>query len=345
MKLFFEKLKTTSRRGPSDLVGVDIATTGTKVVRARRGKDKPILAGLELLPPIPLKELELDENDSYLRGILPKALLANYACLTSTGNSAVVRLLSLPGHTEQTQMVESQVREHIGLEGEYRLGYVITTPPKGKTETKMLVAALPEPEAQILLGLAPIGAPAPVSIEIAGLSVLNAFLHGAGVALEQESFGVLDAGARVCFLALFSKGNLALVRKFDFGGEAITAKVQQQLGVNREIAQGIISDGSFDISQSVHEVMDPFLRQLSISRDFVERREDCRLSKLYLSGGMNLSRYWVDELKKATGMGTETWDPFEAFSVSSNVIPPELAGQKSRFAAAVGAVLGAFDTP
>jgi Tfp pilus assembly PilM family ATPase len=343
MKSLLEQFKMNPRRGPSDLLGVDLASSGTKIVRLRRNKDKVTVVGAAILPPVSLKAPESGaNNDALLSGVIPKNLLANYACLAVTGESTVVRLLSLPGHTEQTQLVESQVREHIGVEGEYRVGFVVTTPPKGKSETKLLVAAMPEADAKLLLNLVRIGAPAPFSIEVAGLAVLNAFLHGPGAQMEQESIGLLDAGARVSFLALFSKGNLALVRKFDFGGDALTAKVQQQLGVSREIAQGIISDGSFDISQSVHDVMDPFLRQLSISRDFVERREDCRLSKLYLSGGMSLSKYWLEELRNTTGIEAQTWDPFEGLTLAPAAIPDEFKNQRARFTAAVGAALGAF---
>ncbi|HBA85828.1 MAG TPA: hypothetical protein DCZ95_17230 [Verrucomicrobia bacterium] len=345
MKSLLEQFKMNPRRGPSDLLGVDIASSGTKVVRLRRNKDKLTLVGAAILPAISLKPTEPEQSEPLLSALIPKALIANYASLAVTGESTVVRLLSLPGHTEQTQLVESQVREHIGIEGEYRLGYVITSPPKGKSETKLLVAAMPEPEAKSLLNLVRTGAPAPFSIEVSGLAVLNAFLQGPGAAMEQDSIGLLDAGAKVSFLALFSKGNLALVRKFDFGGDALTAKVQQQLGVNREIAQGIVSDGSFDISQSVHDVMDPFLRQLSISRDFVERREDCRLSKLYLSGGMSLSKYWLDELRKTTGIESQTWDPFDGLAIAPSAIPDEFKNQKTRFTAAVGAALGAFSAP
>jgi len=342
---FLEQLKQKQqvRRGPSDLLALDLATTGTKLVRIRRGKDNLALVGMDILPPLPLKELTPDQQKHLLKDIVPNSLLANYAALTVTSETTVVRLLSLPGHTEQSQLDESHVRENLGLEGEYRLGWVITSPPRGKSETKLLVAAMPESEALALLSLAPLGAPAPVSLEIAGISVLNSFMRGPGAQNAQESFGILDSGAKTSFLALFSKGNLSLIRKFEFGGDAVTNKVQQQLGVNKEIAQGIISDGSIDISQSVHEVMDPFLRQISISKDFVERREDCRLNRIFLSGGMSLSRYWVAELSKATGMEVQSWDPLEGLTILPNAIPDAMQGQKTRFTAAVGAALGALE--
>jgi hypothetical protein len=121
-------------------------------------------------------------------------------------------------------------------------------------------------------------------------------------------------------------------------------KIQQQMGVDREVAQGIISDGSFDISSCVRDVMGPFLRQLSISRDFVERQEKCRIGELYLSGGMSLSKYWVEAIGKGSKMKVHLWNPFEPIHIPTGAYPADLAGQETRFAAAVGAALGVYES-
>ena len=97
---------------------------------------------------------------------------------------------------------------------------------------------------------------------------------------------------------------------------------------------------TIDISQSVHELASPFLRQLSISRDFVERQENCKISRAYLSGGMAMIWNWVKELREAMGLEVQTWDPFQGLALAPGAYPEALAGQQPRFAAAVGAALG-----
>ena len=64
--------------------------------------------------------------------------------------------------------------------------------------------------------------------------------------------------------------------------------LQAKAGSARDVlrsAQQILFDGSFDISQPIAEVMGPFEKQLIVSRDFVERRENCRINKIYAAGG------------------------------------------------------------
>jgi Tfp pilus assembly PilM family ATPase len=142
---------------------------------------------------------------------------------------------------------------------------------------------------------------------------------------------------------LFNKGLLALIRRFDFGINTLLDNVQQALGVDRETAQGIVSDGSFDISQSVSEVVEPLVKQLIVSRDFVERRENCHISKLYVSGGLTASRDSLDEIRSAMGIEVALWNPFEGITLAPGTIPDTLTGQECRFSAAIGGVLSAFE--
>lgn len=316
---------------------MDIATTGVKAVLMKKTKDGLIVAGAAVLPSI-----DLQRGDESRKPVLmlPKNLLTNYAALTLSGDGSSVRILSLQGHQNTGLIEEAHVREYVGLGQDYRMGFAVAVAGKGKQETKLLVVGLPEKEAQSVLDLVSVGAPAPYSLEISGLSSLEAFLQGPGKAHEQEAVAVIDAGARLTFMALFNKGVLVLVRKFELGSESVVTKVQQQLNVDHDTARGIISDGSFDISQSVRAVMDPFLRQLTISKDFVERREECRVVKCYLSGGTSLSRYWVEEIRNATVADSELWNPFSGLHIADGAYPADLAGQEPRFSAAVGACLG-----
>jgi len=337
MRLEFP-FKKGQRKGPSDVIGLDVATTGVKAVRMKKSKDGLTVTGVAVLPAI-----VFETGDDARKPILalPKHLLTNYCALTMSGDGCSVRILSLQGQNA-AQIDEEHVREHVGLGQDYRVGFAVIVAGKGKQETKLLVVGMPEKEAQPLLDMVAVGPPAPCALELSGLSSMSAFLHGPGKVHEQDAVAVIDAGARLTFMALFNKGVLVLARKFELGSETIVTKVQQQLNVDRDTARGVISDGSFDISQSVRAVMDPFLRQLTISKDFVERREDCRVVKCYLSGGTSLSRYWLEEIRNATGVDSELWNPFGGLQMADGAYPAELAGQEPRFAAAVGVCLGAL---
>jgi Tfp pilus assembly PilM family ATPase len=155
--------------------------------------------------------------------------------------------------------------------------------------------------------------------------------------------GVIEQGARVTFVAFFHKGELALVRKFDSGYFHFLDRIQKNLGVDQATAENIVTDGSFDISQIIREVADPFIKQLVISKHFIERRENCQLAKLYLPGGKSVSRDWQKEVRAAVGLETAGWNPFEGMSLEADAVPAQYQDRLSCFAGAVGAALGTFE--
>jgi Tfp pilus assembly PilM family ATPase len=187
--------------------------------------------------------------------------------------------------------------------------------------------------------------PAPYSVEISGLASLSSFLQGPVFQFPEETVGVIDFGADVSFMAIFNKTIPSLVRKFDFGSNAILSRVQQKMGVDADTAFEIVSSGSIDLSQFFTDAMDPFIKQLVISRDFLERRENCRISRIFVCGGATASRDWAAVVHNALGLPITPWNPFDPVTVAPGAIPDSLKGCESRFAAAMGAAWGTLDTP
>ena len=256
----------------------------------------------------------------------------------------MVKLLNLPGQLDQNS--DGKIREHLGLgDGPYRIAYHPIGLGHDRSETRLLAVGLPEGYVQSVNRLFSSGIPIPTSVEVSGLAALSAFAAGPLQAHEEEAVGVVDYGALVSSDAFFHKRELVLIRKFDFGIFKLLNKIKQALGVELDVARNIIVDGSFDVSQTVKDVSDPFVKQLVISRHFVERRENCRVTRMYVPGGEWVAHDWLNEIKSAMGFDVDFWDPFQSGSlkVQPNAVGPELEGQKSRFAAVIGVALGAFE--
>lgn len=336
IKNAFAKLK----RRPSDVVGLDVAYSGTKAVRIRKGDGQFDLVAADILPPIQLPRKPGDDVAAVLPLTLPKPLMGRHVSFAVPGEYAVVKLLAFPGQTPPEE-VESKIVEGIGVESmeQYRIGYKIVNAGHGKGETRALAVAEPDVEAGGACRLFPIGVPVPYSVEISGLASLTTFMHGPLAAHKEDTVGIIEFGARVSFFAILNKGIPVLLRKFELGSNMILEKVQESLGIDRSTAEGILSDGSFDISQQMSEVMDSFVKQVVVSRDFVERRENCHVSKIFASGGITASRDWLMEMKSALGYEVDLFNPFEGLRVAAEAYPDRLKGQEGRFAAAVGACM------
>ena len=322
------------RRDYSDVVGVDIGSSSTKVVRLKRVNGHAAVMGVDVLPAITLG----GEGASLEPVQLSKALKARYVALATSRPGAMVKLLTFPAHSEKP--VEAHVHELMGLDGnaDCRVGYEIVQ--ENRSEIRVLAVAMPDVLATSLFRLFPDRIPAPCSVEMSGMACMTAYSHGPGAQHREECAAVIDFGEATTMVSFFNKGLLVLVRKFDFGALNVLKKLQDILGVDQDVALGILNVGSFDVSRIIHQAMEPFLQQLTISWDFVERRENVHVSHLYACGGGVSLRLWAQEVESAAGLKPVVWNPFEGLDLLPGAFPETLKGQESRFAAALGAALG-----
>ena len=338
---FIKSGRKPVRKPPQDLLALDFGYSGIKAVRVRRLNGTPTIVAMDVLPAVRLDE-EPGEERKPSNLALPKTLLTNYASLACSGTRALIRVVGIPGQVSDAEDTEKALREHIGLDRSYRVSHMPTSAAKGK-ETRVLAVAIPNADVEALLSHVGVGAPAPRSLEVAGLAAMNACLMGPASQSESDAICVIECGAQVSVMAIFNKGSLVLARKLEVGGQMVAAHIQKQFGVDAEMAQSILTQGAFDISASIKQVIDPFVRQLTISRDFVERQENCRISGIFMSGGMCLSAGWVKEIERAGGMPVRMWDPLAGRTLAPGAFPDRLQGQQARFAAAVGAAFGGLE--
>jgi Tfp pilus assembly PilM family ATPase len=311
----------------------------------RKNNEEISVLAAGLLPPLEIptpnesgEPVQVDPID------LPANLKGRYASVAMSGDAAIVKLLSFPGTFDAE--AEAKVVDNMGLDDpdQYRIGYKLVSAPS-RAESKVLAVAMPESEASMISMLLPVGLPAPYSLELSGLASVTTFLHGPGQKHTGEAVGVIDFGADTTVFVLLNKNVVALIRRFNMGTNAILEKVQKSLGIDKETAQGIIADGAFDISQAVGEVMEPLVKQLVVSRDFVERRENCHVGQIYVSGGLIVSRDSLDEMTSAMAVEISFWNPFDGLTVAPDAVPDNLSGREWLFSAAIGAGLATFEGP
>ena len=319
----------TQRKPPQDLVAVDFDADAVRCVRLKLSGAEVIVAATDILPAV-----DIGDETQAKAFELPKSMASRYVAICIPGYDAIVKLLNLPGAL--TGQVEEQIREHMGVEEvSYRFGYRIIS--QTHSETRLLTVAIPESQVQAACAIFPSGLPVPVTVELGGLAVMSAFLHGPGQTVQDEAVGVIEFGSRVTYFAFFKKCELILIRKFDFGHFSLLDRIEKSMGVDRQTARDIVVDRSFDISQLVKDLADPFIKQLVISKHFVERRENCHISKIFVPDDPRVSRDWLNEIKAALGLDASTWHPFDGVKLMPEALPQKFEICRSQFAAALGA--------
>jgi Tfp pilus assembly PilM family ATPase len=319
------------------VVGLDIRPTEVLAVRMNKSGASLTVSAVEALPFAGGKP---DGGPRTVR--LPQKLRAPYASLAVLGADSAVKQLTFPGPLDAE--AESKLATALGVPDpeRYRIGYRTLTETHGKGEVLVLCVAIQDTEAQEALRLVRSGRPAPYSLEVSGLAGLSAFMHVRGADSKTQAIGALSIGPEATYLGFFYRHAPILVRKLDLGGGAVVAKVRESLGVDEQTAMGIVTGGAVDISNFAAETAQTLLDRVIVSRDYVERRENCHVRGFYAFGDLSLAREILNHLRAT--IEVDAWDPFSDLKVAEGAIA-ESAGDRSRFAAALGACLTTLEGP
>lgn len=328
--------KTRSKQRCHDLIGIDFATTATKVVRLKQTGNDVSLTGIDLLPPV-------DFGTASARFGLPRNLTTYYGCLTYSRPEAVVRLVNTPLSADEDTLPDVKLRELLSVGEDFRVSARLIKRGQGRQDSSLMAVAIPQDDVGFMLNMFPAGPPAPASLEISGLSFISAFMHARGAECANEAVCLIESGELSSTYVFLNRGMVVLIGKMNFGAATLRKRLADDLGVDEDLARSILNDRSINISSSINNVLEPFLKQISISRDFIERHQGCRVEKLYISGGLSLLPTWSSEVGQMLQLDTINWSPLENIQFEPDLLSPEINSEATRFSAAIGAALGGFE--
>jgi len=330
------------RRHYTDVVGIDVGTTATRVVRVQNVGGTATLMAADLMPAFQLPAADAKGDFRPEPLILPKALRGVYAAVTINTPQVSIRLLTVPGTQEKVEQLNFPELLGVTDGAEYRIGYEILT-AEMRGEQMVLATGVPETQARWAAALLPRGLPAPCSLQVAGVSALSGFGYDLTRRLGEGGALLVQIGTEVTNVAGFYKGRLALFRQCSIGSQVIVKGVRDRFGIEADLVPGILEDGMIDASEIVAGAIEPFLRQLVLAREFVERKRACRVEHVLLCGSLMGSRHWSTHIEQAMGIQANVWNPLAMLPVAPHALAKCVQGKECRFAAAVGAALAIME--
>ncbi len=303
------------------------------------------LTALELLPATPIPQGFSGDADPEMKVLsLSAKVRGRYAALLAPGFSSVIKMLRVPESFDPDDPAQALARMGVAQPETYRAATRVIEPATARGEGRVLAVAMPERLAKALLALLPeTGMPAPRSIELSDLAVLNAFTRDPAVRDRRGAFGFAHFDHDFSVVAVFNNGLLSQIRSFKRGSAVMLKKVASALNVDLETASGVLQDGAFDITHMIEEDMREVRGQYVICRDYMERSENCRVDRLYLSGAPSLLRPFA-----GSGHMPETvtdWNVLDRFGAqTAEMVQREYPGDAWRWTAAVGACLGLLES-
>lgn len=301
------------------------------------------LVGADLLPALLPPEAGASVESHPEPMLLPKPLRGMHAAVAVNTPHASIRLLTVPGTQDKVEHLNFVELLGVPEGANYRIGYEILS-AEMRGEQMVLATGVPETQAAWAAGLLSRGLPAPCSLQVAGVSALNCFLYELNQRFGDACALLVQIGAEVTSVAGFYKGRLALFRQCLIGSQVVVKSVRDRFGIEAELVPGILEDGMIDASEIIAGAIEPFLRQLVLAREFVERKRSCRVERVFLCGSLMGSRHWSTHIETTMGLKPVVWNPLATLPATDHALSPRVRGMECRFASAVGAALAVMET-
>lgn len=313
-----------------NIVGVDIGSSGVKLVQLREVKEGYQLQKIGILP-LPAEAIvdnTLMDSSSIVETV--KHLLANLhikskeAVCSISGNSVIIRKISLP------VMPVEELEDQIQWEAEQYIPFdindvnvdfqILSSDEQDASKMNVLLVASKK---DIINDYQAVFAEAGlklVVVDVDSFAVQNAYeTNYPGE--TNEVVALVNIGASIINLNIVSGGVSLFTRDVHMGGNLYTEEIQKQFGLNSEDAEvkKLTASGSDDLrlKDILQRVNETIALEIRRSLDFYNSTAgEGRISKVYLSGGAAKTALLMEAVKQRLSLPVEMLNPFLRVAVN-----------------------------
>jgi len=172
---------------------------------------------------------------------------------------------------------------------------------------------------------------------------INAFEQALPAIFTKETVALVDIGFKHTLVSVLDRGELALTREVNIGGDKLTAGLAEAMGVSYAEAEGIKVGMAPEVEASLQMQVIPLGREIRASLDFFEHQHDRPVSQVYLSGASARSEMILQMLHSELLVECKTWNPTSFLQLTlSGQQAVEIDHIGSQLTVAIGAALAAL---
>jgi type IV pilus assembly protein PilM len=172
---------------------------------------------------------------------------------------------------------------------------------------------------------------------------MNTFEQALPDIYARETVALVDIGFKHTSVVVLDRGELALTRVVNIGGDKLTAGLAESMSISYAEAEGIKVGMAPEVEGALQMQVIPLGREIRASLDFFEHQQDRPVSQVYLSGASARSEMILQMLHSELLLECKTWNPTGFLQLA---LPGQQAVEVdhigSQLTVAIGAALAAF---
>jgi type IV pilus assembly protein PilM len=349
------------RKKRTQMISVDLGTRTTKAVLLEQRGEVWALTRYALLDaPIFDKKISPELLAEHLKSIVAALETeARYVTLSVGLDDAVVRQVDLPQIPidEMRLVLKNNTKVYLqqDLPGHVFDCYIFPPKQAGASRSAEVpkVAGIPKLKVLVTGAKQQLVNDFQTAIKEAGLLAdhivpglvgpMNAFEMALPEIFSNESVALVDIGFKHTSVCILDRGELALTRVVNIGGDQLTAGLAEAMNITYAEAEGIKVGMAPEVQSALEMQVLPLGRELRASLDFFEHQQDRAVSHVYVSGGSARSEMILQMLHAEMIVECKTWNPTGFLQLAlpgQQAVEIEHIG--SQLTVAVGAALAAI---
>ena len=352
-------LNGASRKKRVQMMSVDLGSRTTKAVLfERRGEILALTRYVLLDAPLFEKKISPELLGDHLKSVAEALGNATRYVTVAVGlEDALVRQLELPQIPldEMRQVLKVNHKNYLQQElPNHVFDCYITLPRLGASADRNGVAGA-TPKFKVLAAAAKQQLVDDVlrATQLAGLTAeclapgligpMNTFEQALPEVYAGETVALVDLGFKHTSVCVLDRGELALTRVVNIGGDKLTSGLAEAMNISYAEAEGIKVGMAPEVEAALQMQVIPLGREIRASLDFFEHQQDRSVSQVFVSGASARSEMILQMLHSEMMLECKTWNPTGFLQLAlpgQQAVEVELIG--AQLTVAIGAALAAF---
>jgi Tfp pilus assembly PilM family ATPase len=309
-------------KAPNSVIGIDLGRYSLKsVLIQRRGGDRMALTHYGChIPDEPATDAE--SLGKQLKLLLRDMGGSARACVLSVSSpGALIRII------EQPETPPHILRDALRLNGMTLLNQDVKSfvldcdlipasqepMEAGQTSRQLryLVGGLPRTEVQQIGQAVETAGLAVQRMQLAPVSLFNAFEFAKPEVFNDEAFFLLDIGHVTSTMMVGAHRSLILVRMVEFGGRSLFEALTGLSGEGRESVMEALEQEDEVMVEYTRVAINTLAREIGSSIGFYEARHEQTIHRVFVTGGPARSKTFIKLMGEELGMPCEAWSAAE----------------------------------
>jgi len=320
-------LNGASKKKRNQIMAVDLGARTTKAVLIERHGEALALTRFAVLDaPIFDKKISPELLSDHLRSV--NEALGNsgkFVTLAIPLDDTVVRQVELPQipKDEMRMVLRNNTRGYLQQDlPNHAFDCHIFAPhmtPGPKTAEAPRTAAIPKLKVLVAGAKQALIDDYQIAVKSAGLipecivpgliGPVNSFEMAMPQIFENDSVALVDLGFKHSTICVLDRGELALSRVVNIGGDQLTSGLAETMGITYAEAEGVKLGMTPEARAAVESQVIPLGRELRASLDFFENQSDRPVSQVYITGSAAKSEMILEIIHAEMIVECKTWNP------------------------------------